>query len=89
MIGRCWIKSGLKNCEYLCAFVSIYSFFHLSLALLQSTLLLSLDSDELLQYKEKQGNTDVAVRKGFEEYKQLANWAGLQRVSIANVGLNF
>mmetsp|Transcript_10065 Transcript_10065/g.18107 ORF Transcript_10065/g.18107 Transcript_10065/m.18107 type:complete len:601 (-) Transcript_10065:190-1992(-) len=35
--------------------------------------------DELLQYKEKQGNTDVAVRKGFEEYKQLANWAGLQR----------
>lgn len=35
--------------------------------------------NELLQYKEKHGNTDVAVRKGFEEYKQLANWAGLQR----------
>lgn len=35
--------------------------------------------NELLQYKEKYGNTDVAVRKGFEEYKQLANWAGLQR----------
>lgn len=34
---------------------------------------------ELLQYKEKFGNCDVAVRKGFEEYKQLANWAGLQR----------
>lgn len=38
-------------------------------------------SNELLQYKEKHGNCDVAVRKGFEEYKQLANWAGLQRVS--------
>jgi len=35
--------------------------------------------NELLQYKEKHGNTDIAVRKGFEEYKQLANWAGLQR----------
>jgi len=35
--------------------------------------------NELLQYKEKFGNTDVAVRKGFEEYKQLANWAGLMR----------
>lgn len=37
-------------------------------------------SNELLQYKEKHGNCDVAIRKGFEEYKQLANWAGLQRV---------
>ena len=36
-------------------------------------------SNELLQYKDKHGNCDVAVRKGFEEYKQLANWAGLQR----------
>eukprot|EP00584_Thalassiosira_punctigera_P022558 CAMPEP_0172567880 /NCGR_PEP_ID=MMETSP1067-20121228/117597_1 /TAXON_ID=265564 ORGANISM="Thalassiosira punctigera, Strain Tpunct2005C2" /NCGR_SAMPLE_ID=MMETSP1067 /ASSEMBLY_ACC=CAM_ASM_000444 /LENGTH=522 /DNA_ID=CAMNT_0013359327 /DNA_START=74 /DNA_END=1642 /DNA_ORIENTATION=+ len=35
--------------------------------------------NELLQYKEKHGNCDVAVRKGYEEYKQLANWAGLQR----------
>lgn len=30
--------------------------------------------------KEKYGNCDVAVRKGFEQYKQLANWAGLMRV---------
>ncbi|KAL7538248.1 hypothetical protein ACHAXR_008422 [Thalassiosira sp. AJA248-18] len=35
--------------------------------------------NELLQYKGKHGNCDVAVRKGYEEYKQLANWAGLQR----------
>ena len=35
----------------------------------------------MLRYKEKFGNCDIAVRKGLEEYKQLANWAGLQRVS--------
>lgn len=46
-------------------------------------LLFSRDSQELLAYKEKFGNVDVAVRKGFEAYKQLANWAGLQRVSVS------
>jgi len=35
--------------------------------------------NELLQYREKFGNTDVAIRKGFEAYKPLASWAGLQR----------
>jgi hypothetical protein len=30
-------------------------------------------------YKEKYGNCDAAVRKGFESYKTLANWAGLMR----------
>ena len=35
--------------------------------------------NELVEFKQKHGNCDVAVRKGFEEFKQLANWAGLQR----------
>ncbi|EJK70073.1 hypothetical protein THAOC_08603 [Thalassiosira oceanica] len=37
--------------------------------------------NELLAYKARHGNCDVAVRKGkeFEQYKQLANWASLQR----------
>ena len=37
--------------------------------------------NELLVYKAQHGNCDVAVRKGkqFEQYKQLANWASLQR----------
>jgi hypothetical protein len=34
---------------------------------------------ELVAYKEKYNNCDVAVRKGFENYKSLANWAGLMR----------
>ena len=40
-------------------------------------------SQELLEYKEKFGDCDVAIRKGFEEYKQLANWAGLMRVRVS------
>ena len=35
--------------------------------------------NDLLDYKAKHGNCDIAIRKCFEEYKQLANWAGLQR----------
>lgn len=34
---------------------------------------------ELVAYKEKFGNCEIAVRKGFEKYKTLANWAGLMR----------
>ncbi|KAL7554268.1 hypothetical protein ACHAWF_017712, partial [Thalassiosira exigua] len=34
---------------------------------------------ELVEFKEKHGHSDVAQRKGFEEYRKLANWAGLQR----------
>lgn len=36
-------------------------------------------SNELCQFKEKFGHCDAVVRKGLEEYKQLASWTGLQR----------